>query len=61
MIAHIASSTKEIRGDKHNVRYRGRCSCGHKTYMHYSTAVAAETAIRLAHIAEVTLNERTTA
>jgi hypothetical protein len=50
---HTASATKETRGDKHNVRYRGRCSCGRVSFMHYSTPEAARTAITRAHIAEV--------
>lgn len=61
MTEHVASATKEIRGDKHNVRYRGRCSCGKTTSLHYSTPDAAKSAMEHTHIAEINLNERTTA
>jgi short subunit dehydrogenase-like uncharacterized protein len=60
---HQVSSTTEKRGTGANekVRHRGRCSCGHTTHLHYSTQEAARTALRLTHIAILTLNERTTA
>ena len=57
---HQVTSTKEKRGHGANeqTRYRGRCSCGHTTYMHYSTPEAARTAVRRTHITSLTLNER---
>lgn len=59
---HVVSSTTETRhlgqaGGRDVVRHRGRCSCGKQTNLHYSTADAAKTAIRLTHIVDVTLNE----
>lgn len=47
------SYTKEIQPGQspvsERVRYRGRCSCGRKTHMGYSTPAAALSAIRLTH------------
>lgn len=56
---HTVSATKEIHGQGANAltRYRGRCSCGHVTFMHYSSPAAARTAIKRTHIASLTLNE----
>jgi hypothetical protein len=52
---HQVTTTSEKRGQGANAqtRYRGRCSCGHTTYMHYSTPEAARTAVRRTHLQEV--------
>jgi hypothetical protein len=57
---HSISVISEKRGSGANarVRYRGRCSCSHTTFMHYSTPDAARTALERTHIASLTLNER---
>lgn len=51
---HEVSSTAEKRGEgaKAQTRYRGRCSCGHVSYLHYSTPQAARTAVRRTHLKE---------
>jgi hypothetical protein len=60
---HTVTAMKEIRHiDGHDaVRWRGRCSCSATSYMHYSTAAAAKTAIRQTHLHEATEPERTNA
>ena len=49
---HTVTAMKEVRriDGKDDVRWRGRCSCGQKSYMHYATAAAARTAIRRTHL-----------
>jgi hypothetical protein len=32
------------------VRWRGRCSCGARSFMHYATAKAAKVALRRTHL-----------
>lgn len=56
---HTVTAMREVRGDKHNVRWRGRCSCGKQTNLHYSMPESAKTALRQTHIAELQLNEGT--
>jgi hypothetical protein len=51
---HVISATAERRreggGQGAITRYRARCSCGAKSYMHYGTAAAAKTAMRRTHL-----------
>ena len=51
--SHTLSVMKEQRrtgpGEALTTRYRGRCSCGAQTFMHYSTPDAARTAMRRTH------------
>ena len=48
--------------EKHQVRseavtrYRGRCSCGAVSFMHYGTKQAARTALRRTHMISVDAN-----
>lgn len=57
---HKVSALREKRhvGNREVVRYRGRCSCGTQSFMHYSTPIAAKTAMERTHITSLTLNER---
>jgi hypothetical protein len=58
---HVVSSLPDVRRvgvDRTITRYRGRCSCGEVTFMHYATPDSAKTAIRRTHIARLALNER---
>lgn len=56
---HAVTAIKEPHkvGRETITRWRGRCSCGRTTYMHYSTPIAATTALNRTHIAELNLNK----
>ena len=55
MSDHSVTHTKETRNveGKKLVRYYGRCSCGRQTHLHYSTAAAAESALRRTHVRDL--------
>lgn len=54
--AHGVTALREKRGDA--VRWRGRCSCGAQTYMHYSSPDTARTALRRTHLRSLAHQEK---
>ena len=54
---HVLTVSQERRklsgSDKYTSRFRGRCSCGYQTHLHYSTPLAAKTALTRTHLADM--------
>ena len=53
---HKVSAMREMRhiGGKWTPRWRGRCSCGAQTYMHYAFPSSAQTALHRTHLSKPT-------